>query len=88
MNVVDHRFEMRYVGNQLWVWSVPADPSFQEWKPLIETPIPRDKWVTNDAFALSHPLCPSGVELCATVIFEGDLQERYDDPEVQEAKLH
>jgi hypothetical protein len=85
MNVVDYRFEMRYVGNRLRIWFVPAHPSFNDWKPLIETPIPRDKWVTNEAFALSSPL--SNGELDAAAIFEGDLQERHDDPEVQGGKI-
>jgi hypothetical protein len=43
MNVVDYRFEMRYRGNRLTIWFVPAHPSFNGWKPLVETPIPRDK---------------------------------------------
>jgi hypothetical protein len=77
---------MTYVGNRLRIWFVPAHPSFNDWKPLIESPIPRDKWVTNEAFALSHPL-DDGSNLDATAIFEGDLQERYDDPEVQGGKI-
>jgi hypothetical protein len=85
MNVVEYRFEMRYVGNRLRIWFVPAHPSFNDWKPPIETPIPRDKWVTYDAFALSSPI--SDGELDASAIFEGVLQERYDDPEVQGGKI-
>jgi hypothetical protein len=85
MNVVDYRFEMRYVGNRLRIWFVPAHPSFNDWKPLIDTPIPPDKWVTNEAFALSSP--PSNGELNASDIFEGDLQDRDDDPEVQGGKI-
>jgi hypothetical protein len=85
MNVVDCRFDMRYRGNRLVVWFVPVDPSFKDWKPLIETPIPRDKWVTHEAFALFSP--PSNGELDPSTIFEGDLQERYDDPEVQGGKI-
>jgi hypothetical protein len=85
MNVVDYRFELRYVGNRLRIWFVPAHHSFSDWKPLIETPIPRDKWVTNEAFALSSP--PSNGELNASAVFEGDLQERYHDPEVQGGKI-
>jgi hypothetical protein len=85
MNVANYRFEMRYRGNRLMIWFVPSDPSFSDWKPPIETPISRDKWVTDEAFALSSP--PSNGELDASTIFEGDLQERYDDPEEQGGKI-
>jgi hypothetical protein len=89
MNVVDYRFEMRYVGNKLRVWFVPAHPSFNDWKPLIESSLIRDKWIIDKAFALSFPPCPLDDEdgLTATIIFDGVLQERYDDPEVQGGKI-
>jgi hypothetical protein len=89
VNVVEYRLEMRYVGNRLRVWFVPAHPSFNDWKPLIESPLTRDKWITNGAFALSFPPCPLDDEdgLSATIIFDGVLQERYDDPEVHGGKI-
>jgi hypothetical protein len=87
-NVTDYRFEMRYVGNRLRVWFVPAHPGFKDWKPLIESPLPSDKWITNDAFALSYPTCPDKhSKKSAKALFNGILQERYDDPEVQGGKI-
>jgi hypothetical protein len=62
----------------------PAISNFKDWTPLYETPIPRDRWVTEGAFALSAP--PSNDELISTV-FDGVLQDRYDDPEVQGGKI-
>jgi hypothetical protein len=79
---------MRYVGNRLRVWFVPAYPGYSEWKPLIESLLPRDKWVTNNAFALSYPRCPDRhSKMNAAVLFNGVLQERYDDTEVQGGKI-
>jgi hypothetical protein len=87
-SVTDYRFEMRYVDNRLRVWFVPAHPDSATWKPLIESPLPRDKWVTHNAFALSHPPCPDQhSKTSVEVLFNGTLQERYDDPEVQGGKI-
>jgi hypothetical protein len=80
--ITKFQFRMRYVGNGLKVWFAPAD--FTDWKPLIETPLPRDKWVTNEAYALSLPPCSDEHSVrSASILFDGALQERYDDPEVQ-----
>jgi hypothetical protein len=86
MNVVEYRFEMRYVGNRLRIWFVPAHPSFNDWKPPIETPIPRDKWVTNEAFALSSPLSNGGLD--ATAIFVEVFKNVMTIQKFREAKLH
>jgi hypothetical protein len=87
-NATDYRVEMRYVGNRLGVWFVPAYPGYADWKPLIESPLPRDKWVTNEAFAVSYPPCPDEhSQMSAAVLFNGVLQERHDDPEVQGGKI-
>jgi hypothetical protein len=87
-NVTEYRFEMRYVGNRLRVWFVPAHPDYATWKPLIESPLPRDKWITHNAFALSYPPCPDRhSKTSVEVLFKGILQERYDDPEVQGGKI-
>jgi hypothetical protein len=53
--VTNFQYRMRYVGNGLKVWFAPAD--YTDWKPLAESPLPRDKWVANEAFALSYPPC-------------------------------
>jgi hypothetical protein len=87
-NVENYRFEMRYVGNRLRVWYVPDYEGHSEWKPLIESSLPRDKWVTNDALALSYPPCPrKHSKMTAAILFNGVLQERYDDPEVQAGRI-
>jgi hypothetical protein len=83
MNVREYRLEMRYVGNGLRVWFVPAHPSFNDWKPLLDSPLVRDKWVFEDVFALSYPANADDQCLNPSTIFDGDIQERYDDPEVQ-----
>jgi hypothetical protein len=78
-------FESRYVGNGLKVWFTPAG---FVWKPLLFTPVVRDKWVTNGAFALSFPLCPDDhARTSAEALFKGRFQERYDDPEVPGGKI-
>jgi hypothetical protein len=87
MNVVDCRFETRYVGNRPRIWFVPEHISFKDWKPLLDSPLIRDKWITNEAFALSHPARPDDQCLSASIIFEGDLQGRSDDPEVQGGRI-
>jgi hypothetical protein len=69
------------------VWYAPVD-LMTDWKPLSESPTPKDKWVTNEAYALSYP--PMSDEIArasATILFTGRLQERYDDPEVQGGKI-
>jgi hypothetical protein len=86
LRVTDCRFEMRYVGNGLKVWFAPA--GFVDWKPLLDSPLPRDKWVTNEAFALSFPPCADDhSQMSASILFDGILQERYGDPEVHGGKI-
>jgi hypothetical protein len=83
-NVTNYRFEMTYAGNRVRVWFVPAHSDYATWKPLIECPLPRDKLVTHNAFALSYPQCPDQhSKTSAANLFNGVLQERYDDPDVQ-----
>jgi hypothetical protein len=56
--------------------------------PLAESPIPKDKWVTNEAFALSYPPMSDDVSRKSAFIpFEGRLQDRHDDPEVQGGRI-
>jgi hypothetical protein len=84
--ITNYQYRMRYVGNGLEAWFAPAD--YTDWKPLIESPLPRDKLVTYEAFALSFPPCPDEhPKMSAAVLFNGVLQERYDDPEVQGGKI-
>jgi hypothetical protein len=85
-NVTNYRFETRYVGNGLKVWFTPAD--YKDWKPLLESPLVRDKWVTNEAFALSYPnVADEHARKSAELLFNGRFQERCDDPEVQGGKI-
>jgi hypothetical protein len=84
--VANYRFETRYFGNGLKVWFAPAD--YKDWKPLLTSPLIRDKWATNDAFALSYPPCPDEyAQNSASALFNGALQERDDGPEVQGGKI-
>jgi hypothetical protein len=70
----------------LRVWFAAVD--FKDWNPLVESPIPRDKWVTNEAFALSFPPCEDEhSKMSAAILFDGIFKERYDDPEVQGGKI-
>jgi hypothetical protein len=70
----------------LQIWFTPAD--FKDWKPLLESPLVRDKWVTDDAYALSYPtVADEQARKSAELLFNGVFQERYDDPEVQGGKI-
>jgi hypothetical protein len=85
-NVTNYRFETRYVGNGLKIWCTPAD--LKDRKPLLESPLVPDKWVTDEVFALSYPtVADDHARKTAELLFEGRFQERYDDPEVQGGKI-
>jgi hypothetical protein len=84
---IDFGYSVRYVGNTIRVWFAPLD-RMEHWKPLLESPTPKDKWVTNEAFALSYPPMSDQVAVTsAPLLFTGRFQERYDDPEVQGGKI-
>jgi hypothetical protein len=84
----DYSYRMRYIGNELKLWFVPTAFAAQGWKPLIESPVPKDKWVSNEAFALIYPpISDDLVRGTLDFLFGGRLQERYDDPEVQGGKI-
>jgi hypothetical protein len=53
-----------------------------------KSPIPKDKLVTNGAFALSYtPISDELGRTTSPISFSGTSQERYDDPEVQGGKI-
>jgi hypothetical protein len=87
MNVTDYCFEMPYVGNGLRVWFVPAHASFNDWKPLSDSPLVRDTWVAYGGFPFSYPARPHDQCLNPSSVFDQVLQERYNDPEVQGGKI-
>jgi hypothetical protein len=66
---------------------VPSHASFNDWKPLFDSPLVPDTWVTNGAFAFSYPARPDDQCLSPSSVFDGVRQERYDDPEVQGGKI-
>jgi hypothetical protein len=80
--------KMRYIGNSLKVWFAPTAFVQAGWKPLSESSIPKDKWITNEAFALTYPpMSDEHARGSADLLFGGRLQERYNDPEVQGGKI-
>jgi hypothetical protein len=83
--------KMRYLYNGLRIWFAPKD-DFQGGRNriLADHPVSKDKWVTADMMVFSHPtLRDDQVKDSAEVLFGpgSDVQERYDDPEVQGSKI-
>jgi hypothetical protein len=85
----DFSYGMRYEGNALKVWFIPtANMTSGLDKPLAETPVPTDKWVSTEAIVLTYPPMPDQyAQHSAQILFGGQTQERYDDPDVQGGKI-
>jgi hypothetical protein len=65
-------FKMRYQGNGLRVWLTPEAVAAAGIKPLAETPVGKDIWVTHDAEVLScPPMSEEFVEHNAQLLFSG-----------------
>jgi hypothetical protein len=84
--------QMRYVLNNPCVWFVPNQTYDEGFKrPSAEEPCPKDKWVSpSDIMAFTIPTLPDDqIREMPTIIFGAGhrLQERYDDPEVEEGKI-
>jgi hypothetical protein len=85
----DFSYRMSCQGNALKVWSTPtANIASGLDKPLAETPVPKDKWVSREAVVLTYPQIPDQyAQKSAQILLGGRPQERYDDPEVQGGKI-
>jgi hypothetical protein len=85
----DFSYKMKYQGNALMVWfTQTAHIACGLDKPLAETPVPKDKWVSHEAVVLTYPPMPDQyVPNSSQILLEGHLQERYPDPEVQGGKI-
>jgi hypothetical protein len=80
---------MRYQANALNVWFTPTVHMLGRLdKPLAEAPVPKDKWVSNEAVVLRYPPMPDEyAESSPALLFGERKQERYDDPEVHGGKI-
>jgi hypothetical protein len=57
-------------------------------KPFAEVPVAKDKWASNEAVVLTYPPMPDEfADSSAALLFGGQTQEMYDDPEVQGGKI-
>jgi hypothetical protein len=86
----DFGYKMRYQGNALKVSYTPrANIDAGLKRPLVEIPVPKDKWIYEDITVLSYPPMPDqhATHSAQILVGGGKLQERYDDPGVQGGQI-
>jgi hypothetical protein len=53
-----YAFRMRYQGNVPRAWFAKKEDEASGIRPLLERPVPKDRWVSHDAEAFSYPPMP------------------------------
>jgi hypothetical protein len=69
---IEYVFRMRYLTNTLRVWISPKVCVDQGYKPLMESRLPKDRWIMSDVEALTYPPVPKELaQDVAQLLFSG-----------------
>jgi hypothetical protein len=56
---IRYAFRMRYQGNTLRVWFGREDVAAACITPLVEAPVPKDRWISPDSEVMTYPPMPT-----------------------------